>query len=95
MTNYRIFLQCLDNVRFSDFVQNAPSDASSVSMPQSVRNDPKLFQDDVDIRFSRSLNSCKVCKVRIAFYLERYANVELIRLSYRYRGLDMLRRKDY
>lgn len=28
------------------------------------RTDPKLFRDDVDIKFSRSLNSCKVPQVR-------------------------------
>jgi len=27
------------------------------------RTDPKLFRDDVDIKFSRSLNSCKVPQV--------------------------------
>ena len=36
------------------------SDASSVTHPHSVRNDPRLFNDDIDIRFSRTLNSCKV-----------------------------------
>ncbi|XP_022256646.1 ras-specific guanine nucleotide-releasing factor 1-like, partial [Limulus polyphemus] len=31
-----------------------------------TRNDPRLFKDDVDIRFSRTLNSCKVPQIRYA-----------------------------
>ena len=32
--------------------------------PVSVfRSDPKLFRDDIDIKFSRTLNSCKVPQV--------------------------------
>ncbi|KAJ8303945.1 hypothetical protein KUTeg_017528 [Tegillarca granosa] len=42
------------------------SQSSSVTMPQSVRSDPKLFHDDVDIKFSRTLNSCKVPQIRHA-----------------------------
>lgn len=35
-------------------------------MPHSIRNDPRLFKDDVDIRFSRTLNSCKLPQIRYA-----------------------------
>lgn len=76
--------QCLDNCRFTDFVQN-PSDSSSVSMPQCLRNDPKLFQDDVDIRFSRSLNSCKVPRVRYATperLLERLTDLRFLSIDF-------------
>ncbi|XP_012281932.1 ras-specific guanine nucleotide-releasing factor 2 [Orussus abietinus] len=58
--------QCMDNVRFNDLLHGSLSDTSSVTMPQSIRNDPKLFKDDVDIRFSRTLNSCKVPQIRYA-----------------------------
>ncbi|KAF4533002.1 hypothetical protein B566_EDAN000691 [Ephemera danica] len=50
---------CMDNVHFNDLLHSSLSDTSSVTMPQSIKNDPKLFKDDVDIRFSRTLNSCK------------------------------------
>jgi hypothetical protein len=50
----------MDNVHFNDLLHSSMSDTSSVTMPQSIKNDPKLFKDDVDIRFSRTLNSCKV-----------------------------------
>ncbi|XP_015118787.1 ras-specific guanine nucleotide-releasing factor 2 [Diachasma alloeum] len=58
--------QCMDNVHFNDLLRSSLSDTSSVPMPQSVRNDPKLFKDDVDIRFSRTLNSCKLPQIRYA-----------------------------
>lgn len=56
----------MDNVRFNEFLHSSLSDTSSVTMPRSIRNDPKLFKDDVDIRFSRTLNSCKVPQIRYA-----------------------------
>ncbi|CAK9811174.1 Ras-specific guanine nucleotide-releasing factor 2 [Anthophora plagiata] len=58
--------QCMDNVHFNDLLRVSLSDTSSVTMPQSIRNDPKLFKDDVDIRFSRTLNSCKIPQIRSA-----------------------------
>ncbi|XP_008204830.2 ras-specific guanine nucleotide-releasing factor 2 isoform X1 [Nasonia vitripennis] len=58
--------QCMDNVHFNDLLHGSLSDTSSVTMPQSIRNDPKLFKDDIDIRFSRTLNSCKVPQIRYA-----------------------------
>lgn len=33
---------------------------------QALRADPHLFKDDVDIRFSRTLNSCKLPQIRYA-----------------------------
>lgn len=56
----------MDNVHFNDLLHGSLSDTSSVAMPQSIRNDPKLFKDDVDIRFSRTLNSCKLPQIRYA-----------------------------
>ncbi|KAK4297324.1 hypothetical protein Pmani_030249 [Petrolisthes manimaculis] len=52
--------QCLDNVHFNNLFRSSISDTSSITMPHFIKNDPKLFKDDVDIRFSRTLNSCKV-----------------------------------
>lgn len=52
--------QCLDNVHFNNLFRSSMSDTSSITMPHFIKNDPKLFRDDVDIRFSRTLNSCKV-----------------------------------
>ncbi|KAG5880599.1 hypothetical protein JTB14_026570 [Gonioctena quinquepunctata] len=59
-------IQCLDNVQFNDMMRPAIPDSSSISLPQSLKNDPKLFKDEADIRFSRTLNSCKVPQIRYA-----------------------------
>ncbi|CAM1331460.1 RASGRF1 (predicted) [Pycnogonum litorale] len=58
--------QCIDNIHFNDLLQRSMTEESSVTMPHSIRNDPRLFKDDVDIRFSRTLNSCKVPQIRYA-----------------------------
>lgn len=42
-------------------LRNSMSDTSSVIIPHSMRNDPKLFKDDKDIKFSKYYNSCRVC----------------------------------
>ena len=42
------------------------SEASLLAGHQALRADPRLFKDDVDIRFSRTLNSCKLPQVRYA-----------------------------
>jgi hypothetical protein len=41
-------------------------EASMFSGHQALRADPHLFKDDVDIRFSRTLNSCKLPQIRYA-----------------------------
>jgi len=49
-------------------LRNSMSDTSSVTMPHSMRNDPKLFKDDKDIKFSKYYNSCRV---RLIFNLKK------------------------
>ena len=56
----------MDNVRSNDSLEYLRSDVSSVTMPEEYENDPKLFNDDVDIKFSRTLNSCRIPQVRSA-----------------------------
>lgn len=38
----------------------------SIAAHHALKTDPRLFKDDVDIRFSRTLNSCKLPQVRYA-----------------------------
>ncbi|KAF3424340.1 hypothetical protein E2986_12244 [Frieseomelitta varia] len=57
---------CMDNVRSNDLLEGLRSDVSSVTMSEEYENDPKLFNDDVDIKFSRTLNSCRIPQVRSA-----------------------------
>ncbi|XP_061172412.1 ras-specific guanine nucleotide-releasing factor 2-like isoform X4 [Saccostrea echinata] len=66
--------QCIEDLHYSDLLNTSMSESSSVTMPQSVRyihssqiwSDRRLFSDDVDIKFSRTLNSCKVPQIRHA-----------------------------
>ncbi|XP_014244538.1 ras-specific guanine nucleotide-releasing factor 2-like isoform X2 [Cimex lectularius] len=77
--------QCMDNVHFNDLLHSSLSDTSSVTMPQSIKNDPKLFKDDVDIRFSRTLNSCKVPQIRYATpgrLLERLTDLRFLSIDF-------------
>ena len=54
-------------------------------MPQSIKNDPRLFTDAVDIRFSRQLNSCKVPQIRYATpdrLLERLTDLRFLSIDF-------------
>ena len=50
----------MDNVHFNGLFYNTMPTASSSTLPQCVKSDPNLFKDDVDIRFSKTFNTCKV-----------------------------------
>ena len=58
--------QCMDNVHFDNLYNNTMPHISSSSVPQFVKSDASLFKDDDEIRFSRSLNNCKVPQIRYA-----------------------------
>jgi RasGEF N-terminal motif len=47
-------------------LDNSTKAASIFAGHQALRSDPHLFKDDVDIRFSRTLNSCKLPQIRYA-----------------------------
>lgn len=55
--------QCLDNIHMHSLLSPGLSGSSGV---HHAVKDPLLFKDDVDIRFSRTLNSCKLPQVRYA-----------------------------
>lgn len=48
------------------FVQIHSFQGFTFAAHHAVKTDPRLFKDDVDIRFSRTLNSCKLPQVRYA-----------------------------
>ena len=52
----------MDNVHFNGLFYNTMPTASSSTLPQCVKSDPNLFNDDVDIKFSKRFNTCKVRK---------------------------------
>ncbi|CAL4091049.1 unnamed protein product, partial [Meganyctiphanes norvegica] len=79
--------QVLDNVHFNNLFRSSLSDTSSVTMPHliNIKNDPKLFRDDVDIRFSTTLNSCKVPHIRYATpdrLLERLTDLRFLSIDF-------------
>ncbi|CAH0725117.1 unnamed protein product, partial [Brenthis ino] len=58
--------QCMESAALTELLRACGScGASSASLP-ACRSDRALFTDDVDIRFSRTLNSCKVPQIRSA-----------------------------
>ncbi|XP_078473289.1 ras-specific guanine nucleotide-releasing factor 1-like [Lampetra planeri] len=58
--------QCIDNLRCNGLMMNVFEDNSKISVPQMVRSDRSLYCDGADIRFSRTLDSCKVPVIRAA-----------------------------
>ena len=59
--------QCMDNVHFDTLYSSFPNSGGQAAVvPQFSKSDPSLFKDDVDIRFSRTLNNCKVPQIRYA-----------------------------
>ncbi|NXM61514.1 RGRF1 factor, partial [Illadopsis cleaveri] len=78
--------QCVDNIRCNGLMMNAFEENSKVTVPQMIKSDASLYCDDVDIRFSKTMNSCKVLQIR-------YASVErlLERLTaLRFLSIDFL-----
>ncbi|CAH2011128.1 unnamed protein product [Acanthoscelides obtectus] len=59
-------IQCLDNMQFNKMAIPHLASSSSIGMPQSLKNDPNLFKDEADMKFSRTLNSCTVPQIRYA-----------------------------
>ena len=75
----------MDNVHLNDLLQGLWSDSSSVTMPEAIENDSKLFNDDVDIKFSKTLNSCKIPQVRLATperLLQRLMDLRFLSIDY-------------
>lgn len=62
--------QCMENAQWTETGMGGGGggDGTSLSIAGGTggRCDPRLFADDVDIRFSRALNSCKVPQIRYA-----------------------------
>ncbi|ESO01342.1 hypothetical protein HELRODRAFT_174897 [Helobdella robusta] len=78
-------MTCIDNLHYNELLFCTLSDSSSVTLPQSMRCDPKLFKDEVDIKFSKSLNSCKVPQIRHASVdklLERLTDLRFLSIDF-------------
>lgn len=78
--------QCIENIHLHKAI-TSPISSSGTAIDQSdLEADPRLFEDDVDIRFSRNkLNSCKLPQVRYASpakLLQRLTGVYIQPLPY-------------
>jgi hypothetical protein len=64
LTNF--LLKCIDNLNYSTVLQNTTT-SSEVNMPNVEKHsvDSKLFKDDNDVKYCKTLNSCKVPQVSL------------------------------
>uniref|UniRef100_A0A8C5C1K1 Ras protein specific guanine nucleotide releasing factor 1 n=1 Tax=Gadus morhua TaxID=8049 RepID=A0A8C5C1K1_GADMO len=77
--------QCIDNIRCNGLMMNAFEDNSKVTVPQMIKSDTSLYCDDVDIRFSKMMNSCKVLQIRYASVerlLERLTDLRFLSIDF-------------
>ncbi|XP_071743969.1 ras-specific guanine nucleotide-releasing factor 2-like isoform X3 [Lepeophtheirus salmonis] len=77
--------QCMDNVHFNGLFYNTLPNASSSTLPQCVKSDPSLFKDDVDIRFSKTFNTCKIPQIRYATperLLQRLTDLRFLNIDF-------------
>ncbi|CAF0918598.1 unnamed protein product [Adineta steineri] len=58
--------QCLQNLRYTELVTRTFRNESSVIAPESVKSDVKLYKDDSKMKFSKTLDSCKIPQIRHA-----------------------------
>ncbi|CAF0931183.1 unnamed protein product [Adineta steineri] len=58
--------QCLQNLRYTELVTRTFRNESSVIAPESVKSDVKLHKDDSKMKFSKTLDSCKIPQIRHA-----------------------------
>ncbi|KAL1493112.1 hypothetical protein ABEB36_011238 [Hypothenemus hampei] len=76
---------CIDNAQFNEICKPIMADTSSINLPQYIRNDPRLFHDEPDIRFSKTLNSCKIPQIRYATpdrLLERLTDLRFLSIDF-------------
>ncbi|XP_069322616.1 ras-specific guanine nucleotide-releasing factor 1 isoform X1 [Eulemur rufifrons] len=77
--------QCVDNIRCNGLMMNAFEENSKVTVPQMIKSDASLYCDDVDIRFSKTMNSCKVLQIRyasVARLLERLTDLRFLSIDF-------------
>ncbi|XP_078539068.1 ras-specific guanine nucleotide-releasing factor 1 isoform X1 [Lissotriton helveticus] len=77
--------QCIDNIRCNGLMMNAFEENSKVTVPQMIKSDASLYCDDVDIRFSKTMNSCKVLQIRYASVerlLERLTDLRFLSIDF-------------
>ncbi|CAF4158295.1 unnamed protein product, partial [Rotaria magnacalcarata] len=77
--------QCLQNLRYTQLVTGTFRNASSVIAPESVKSDVKLYKDDAEIKYSKTLDSCKIPQIRHATVerlLERFTDLRFLSIDF-------------
>ncbi|XP_061603165.1 ras-specific guanine nucleotide-releasing factor 2 isoform X3 [Phyllopteryx taeniolatus] len=77
--------QCVDNIRCNGLMTSVFEENSKVSVPHMIKSDARLHKDDVDICFSKTLNSCKVPQIRYASVerlLERLTDLRFLSIDF-------------
>ncbi|XP_056434565.1 ras-specific guanine nucleotide-releasing factor 2 isoform X2 [Gadus chalcogrammus] len=77
--------QCIDNIRCNGLMTSVFEENSKVSVPHMIKSDVRLHKDDVDICFSKTLNSCKVPQIRYASVerlLERLTDLRFLSIDF-------------
>ncbi|XP_036134447.1 ras-specific guanine nucleotide-releasing factor 2 isoform X4 [Molossus molossus] len=77
--------QCVDNIRCNGLMTIVFEENSKVTVPHMIKSDARLHKDDVDICFSKTLNSCKVPQIRYASVerlLERLTDLRFLSIDF-------------
>uniref|UniRef100_A0A3Q2XHU0 Ras protein-specific guanine nucleotide-releasing factor 2b n=1 Tax=Hippocampus comes TaxID=109280 RepID=A0A3Q2XHU0_HIPCM len=76
---------CIDNIRCNGLMTSVFEENSKVTVPHMIKSDVRLHKDDVDICFSKTLNSCKVPQIRYASVerlLERLTDLRFLSIDF-------------
>ncbi|MEE6458707.1 hypothetical protein FKM82_000394 [Ascaphus truei] len=77
--------QCIENIRCNGMMTTVFDENSKVTVPHMIRSDARLHRDDIDICFSKTLNSCKVPQIRYASVerlLERLTDLRFLSIDF-------------
>ncbi|KAM6475253.1 ras-specific guanine nucleotide-releasing factor 2 isoform 2-T2 [Liasis olivaceus] len=77
--------QCVDNIRCNGLMTIVFEENSKVTVPHMIKSDARLHKDDIDICFSKTLNSCKVPQIRYASVerlLERLTDLRFLSIDF-------------
>ncbi|XP_065455201.1 ras-specific guanine nucleotide-releasing factor 2 isoform X6 [Chrysemys picta bellii] len=77
--------QCVDNIRCNGLMTIVFEENSKVTVPHMIKSDARLHRDDIDICFSKTLNSCKVPQIRYASVerlLERLTDLRFLSIDF-------------
>ncbi|XP_054895701.1 ras-specific guanine nucleotide-releasing factor 2 isoform X2 [Poeciliopsis prolifica] len=77
--------QCIDNIRCNGLMTSVFEENSKVTVPYMIKSDVRLHKDDIDICFSKTLNSCKVPQIRYASVerlLERLTDLRFLSIDF-------------